>query len=458
LRTLTNSLSLSQRIMSPILLKLVLNQQGGAGTQTYSLVSTDQILALGHPEQGWGQTAEVLITNRSGNLTALDLGGYSGVFSYGYNDATAGDEFSATAPLTVIAQDTRRIGGDKMVVLTLAGLFNLWGEQEASVAYTPDRINTDTIKTILDAIAGATLTPFTDYPAHTITYDSGYDDSIINAFAPADTFKVAKSESRLSAFQKALAYTKTKSRVENDSGTATIHIFQPTRTGAVYDFEYKDTISPSNHNFFEKSIRERLVLPNRVIARNHPSHTDSFTGTATNAASYAALNNQYYTRTIYVRASSNAECQRIAEAEMQNIELAAERGYGKAPMNVGQEVMDYINIDDTHQGDSRAGNIGFLNRWYNFRNQAPNRFGLEFRFGRLLVPGLAGTIGPRDIATGTTAATAESIRSLWDNVLAQQATIESLIDYLLEREQNVEYQELSVVERFQGPMGANKFD
>ena len=368
MRTLSASLEASQKKMGQPLLKLVLTQQGNGNTFTYDIDSTvNKIMRLSHPEQEWSQTAQFLVDNRDTNLTALALEGYIGVISYGYNDVTQGDEYSATAPLTVISQKSDTIfrpNSDLLTFISLAGLFNLWGEQKATESYNPDRINTDTIKTILDAIAGATLTAFATYPAHTITYDSGYDDSIINAFTPKDAFSIGKGESRLSAFKKGMSYLKANARVRNDSGTATIHIFQPTISGVVFDYEYNDAIAAANHNFFSKSSRKRLVLPNKVVVKNHPDHDDSFSGEATDAASFAALGDQYYTETHYVRAASDAECARIATAILQRHQLAAEKGHGLAPMNVGQEVMDFVKITDSAAGDTRVGNIGFLQRNY----------------------------------------------------------------------------------------------
>ena len=228
--------------------------------------------------------------------------------------------------MTAIGQITFTGGGDSVATFSLADLFNMWGEQKATEAYSPDEINTDTVKTIMDAIAGATLTCFSDLPSHTITYDSGYDDSIINSFTPKDHFSIAKGESRLAAFKKVLAYTKCKCKVRNDSGTATIHVFQPTTTGETYDYEYNDAIAADNHNFFSKSVRTRLVLPNKVTVMNHPDHDDSYTGSATDDDSYTALGDQYYPEVVYARPASNAQALLIATAILQRYQLATEKG------------------------------------------------------------------------------------------------------------------------------------
>lgn len=466
MRTTDVTLTAAQKAMGKALCKVVLTS--GATSKTYGVDTTNRILDLRHPEQEWSQTAQILVDNRDGNLTALALEGYAGIVSYGYNTAD-GDEYSACAPLTVISQKTDTLQGELVTGFGLAGLFNMWAEQEATVAYSPDEINTDTVKTILDAIAGATMTCFSSYPSHTITYDTGYDDSIINAFKPADNFSVAKGESRLSAFKKALAWTKDKCRVENDSSVATIHIFQPTTSGSTYDYEYND--AATYHNFFEKSVRKRLVIPNKVVVMNHPEHTDSYTGSATDADSYAALGNQYYTKTVYCRPSSNAQAALIAAGILLKYQLAAEKGHGSVPMNVYQEYCDYVNITDSWANDTRAGNIGYLNRWYSANPKSPTRFGMELRFGTLEMFGLAGTLPPaippiaREVKEDRryqglydqVEMLTERYNSLLTDIQANRDALIAMVDWLNNVQWDNEVWSLSVTGRLQIPHGTNMY-
>jgi len=469
MQSLTATLLAAQKAMGDVLCKLVLSKSGESD-KTYGVDTTNRILDLRHPEGEWSQTAQVVIDNRDGNLTALALEGWMGIVSYGYH-TSAGDEYKAKSPLTVIAQKTDSMQGELVTTLSLAGLFNMWAEQKATEAYAPDEINTDTVKTIMDAIASHSMTCFGSYPVHTITYDSGYDDSIINAFKPADAFSVAKGESRLSAFKKALAYTKCKCRIENDSSVATIHIFQPVTTGATYDYEYNDAEGLTNHNFFDKSVRKRLVLPNKVTVMNHPDHSDSYTGSATDAASYAALGDQYYTETNYCRPSSNAQAALIATGILLKYQMAAEKGHGFAPMNCGQEVWDYVKITDSRASDTRVGNIGYISRHY-----TPGKFEMEFRFGTLELFGLAGTVPPAQTAITIREPSMQqslidqvsdlidsynsmigNYNALRESLLETIATANSIIDYLINRQWEGEFAKLSVTLRFQGPTGTDMY-
>ena len=512
------TLTALQKAMGDAICKVVL----GDDAYTYGVDSTNRILVLSHKEGEWSQTAQITVDNREGNLTALTLEGYKGVISYGYVST-----YSAAAPLTVIGQKTDSLQGENVTTFSLAGLFNMWGEQEATEAYSPDEINTDTVKTIMDAIASHSMTCFGSYPVHTITYDTGYDDSIINTFTPKDSFSVAKGESRLSAFKKALAYTKCKCRVENDTGTATIHVFRPTPhediwvastsysendkvipttangfeyicttagtsdtaeneptwpttegstvaedgvdtlvwTIVWYDYEYND--SATEHNFYEKSVRTRLVLPNKVTVMNHPDHTDTYTGSATDAASYAALGDQYYTKTVYLRTSGNAQCVLIATGILLKYQLAAEKGHGNVPMNCGQEYCDYVKFTDSWAGDTRVGNVGYIHRQYR-----PGEFKMELRFGTLEMLGLAGTVPPAmtkvthiyeglegyDALVSQVEGMIDQYNDMREALLGAFASLNTIAEFLLNPYWwDLEVSKLSVTLRFQWPHGTNMY-
>lgn len=470
MRTLGSTLTTAQKAGGDAICRLVLTLQSDSTAYTYDITSaTNRILNLQHTEQEWSQTAQITVDNRDGNLTALTLEGCSAVISYGYV-AT----YSACAPLEAIASKTDSMQGELVTTISLAGVFNMMGEDEASEAYTPEDTNGDTVKTILTAIANKTMACFSHCKSYTITFDS--EDSLIDVFKPADYFSVGFKESRLSAFKKALSYTKCKARIEDDGE---IHVFSPTISGdawvastayvlndyvqpttatnlfayrcttagtshtseptwpttagstvtetgglvwtaVAFDYEYNDAYG-DYHNFFDKSVRKRLVIPNKVTVSSHPDHSDSYTGNAADAASYAALGDRYIIEYHYARPTSNAQCTSIATAMMQNYQLAAETGHGIAPMNCGQEVMDYVKITDSRASDVRVGNIGYLNRWYSAYRKEPTRFGFEFRFGSLFLPGLAGTMPPRAIE-GTIGTAAEV------NLAALRAAYFSLAD------------------------------
>ena len=357
------------------LAKLVLTKSGES-TQTFDINSTaNRILHLSHIEQEWSQVATIPVSSDS-TLAALALEGYTGTISYGYKDPTNGDEFSASAPLEVLKQGTNTIlqgrHGQLRTTFTLAGVFNFMAAETASEKHTQEKENTKTVKTLLTEIAEATMACFDHCKAYIITFD-GTEESLLDSYIPADYFYVVFNETRLSAFKKLLATVKSKARIEDDGE---IHIFNPTVSGVNYDYEYNDAIS--QHNFFQKGTRQRLVIPTKWIVSSHPDHEDQFSGSATDSASESALDRSIPWHR-YVRATSNAQCASIAAALIQNAKVDSEGGHGLAPMNCGQETMDWIKITDSVAGDSVTGNIVYMRREY-----TPGRaFEFEFRFGRI---------------------------------------------------------------------------
>ncbi len=381
MRLLSDTLTAAQKSMGNTLYKAVFTKTGET-TQTYGCDTTNRILRMVHPEQEWSQKVDILVDNRDGNLTALDLTGYTCTASYGYN-TSAGDEYSACAPLEVVSQQgVTSLGEDPSDLRTYfsaIGIFDMMAKDEAASDYSPSSSVTTTCKGFLKAIAEATLGCFAHCKAYTITFDS--EDSLIDTFTPADSFKVSFKESRLSAFKKVLGWTRCKARIEDDGE---IHVFDPTISGTTYNYEYNDAVT--YHNFFEKSVRNRLVLPNRVYVSSHPDYTGQYTGNASDSTSYTALGryeNEYHR----LRVISNAQCTAIATAILQHYQVGQEVGHGYAPLNCGQEVMDYVKITDSVAGDTRTGNIGYLKR-----DVSPGKFEFEFRFGNPELSGVSGLI------------------------------------------------------------------
>lgn len=374
MRDLTGTtLGADQLAMGDAKLKITLGKTGEVAKVYYIDSGDDRITDTRHIEQEWSQIGQVVLQDSDATLSALDLHGWVGYMGYGY-----GANYSEAAPMEVIAQTTSSRSGRIVTSLGMAGVFDMMGEDHASEDYSPEDTNGDTVKVILTAIVTATMACFSHTKVYIITFDTGYDagDNLINTVIPADYFSVSAGETRLSAFKKALAFCGCKARIEYDGE---VHIFVPEATTPEY--VYDDVVT--GHNFYEKSVRKRLTIPNKVIVSSHPDHEVQYTGTATDNASYTALL-RYITDYRYIRATGNQQCQDIAEAMIKNYQLDAERGHGFAPMNCGQEVFDYVNIVDSKVGDERAGNIGYINREY-----SQGRFTMEFRFGKPSVGGVA---------------------------------------------------------------------
>jgi hypothetical protein len=354
-------------------------------------------------------------------------------------DGNTGDEYTPRAPLKVEAQEFQSSETQLTCRLYLTGIPNDLAGDKAESAYTQESGDTNTVKALMDDIAGGTLAPYTDYPAVTLTYDSGYDDGIINAFKPADYFSVSVNQSRDDKLSELLAYTHCRRRAKADGA---IHIFQPTLTGTTYDYEYQLAVD-TYHTFFSKALRHRFVNPNKEIVSSHPDQ-GNYTGSATSATSYALRPKIH---TTYRRLTSSAQAALIAAAIIERTELAADRGSAVVPMNCGQELFDYVKITDARENsDYRVGNVQYIQ--FNCAlgtASSEGRFDMTIRFGKLNLQSISALLGDVIGATGATGATTgipqwlidyintmlDDITTLYKNQDIMIDNLKSLYDYII---------------------------
>lgn len=350
MRTLSSTLENAQKSSSiKAIYKIVLTS--GATTYTYE---QDRILPSSHDEELYSHRATIILDNSDAEFDDKDLKGYQGVISYGAVGKT-GAEYSATAPVWVIDQQFNSQPGKLTCELILEGIPNLMAEDEASANYIPASDDTETVKSLVDAIAGATLACFNHCKAFTVEWDTGYD-SLADTYMPKDSFRIYVGGNRLAAIRRLLDYTANVARFEDDGK---VHILKPVSTGTDYDYEYN---LQSGHTIFSKAYRDSLVIPNKVIVQSRPNDSPSYSGSA-QISGYADLPDELKkTNYIQARLANNAQATSIAEAVIAKAEMWAERGSAEVPMNVGAEVFDYVKATDQRQGDARTGNLGYVHR------------------------------------------------------------------------------------------------
>lgn len=361
MRTLSTALEAAQQkdSVSP-LVKIVLTS--GAETATYE---EDVIKSIEHTEKPYSCRASVVLDNSDGTFTDLDYKGYQGVISYGAIGAD-GEEYSATAPLWVLEQKLFTAPGDMSCQLDLVGIPDLMAEDRASEDYKPTTSDTETVKDLIDAIAGATLTCFSHCTAIDVDWDD--EDDLVDDFQPQDGFAVFVNETRLAKIKRLLDYTGLVAVWGNDGD---IHIVEPTTSGTTYDYEYA---LDSGHTFFSKAYRQKLVIPNYVVVQSRDDDDDQYTGYAKDTTSNDLLPMRQYFK---MRLQSNTEAGNVATAKLSKYQLWSDYGSADVPMNVGAELYDYVNVaaftgDDT----ARTGNIGFITRHYK-----PGKYWMKFGFG-----------------------------------------------------------------------------
>lgn len=348
MRTLTETLKAAQKAASiDALVKVVLTH--GVSSYTYT---RDRILDIKHTEEPYTQRAELKLDNSDGALTSLDLKGYQAVISYGAV-TTAGEEYSACAPLWVMSQKFNSSPGKLDCILELAGIPNLMADDKASTSYIPTSADVKTVKTLSGEILGATLACFNHCAAYEVAWDS--EDGLIDSLKPRDSFRIYVGGSRLAAVRRLLSYTKCVMRAGADGS---VHIFEPVTTGAVYDYEYS---LESGHTFFSKAYRHRLVVPNYIVVMSQPDDEPQYSGHAQDNESYALLPKRDYEQ---MRLESDAQAASIAGAILAGHRLWSEAGDASVPLNAGAEVFDYVKVTDERENDFRIGTLGSLTRRY----------------------------------------------------------------------------------------------
>lgn len=420
--------------------KLVLSRSGQS-TQTYTKT---RVLSIGHVEQEDSGIATVLLDNSDNALTTIDFERYKGIISYGFNDPTNGDEYSATAPVYVNGQRLFSAQGILVCQLNLIGIPNLLGVDLAESILELSDGDVRTVKTLISAVANASSTPYTNYTNYTTTYDS--EDTLIDSFKPKDLFRVGLNATRLNKILELLAWTGSKMRAEADGA---LHFFDPTISGGTYAYEYKLAVV-GEHTFWDKELRNRFVNPNKEIVQSHPSHEPQFSGNSTSATSFALFPE---THTTQLRLASQAEASNIADAIIERYELNAEKGAVRVPMNVGQEVWDWINVTDSRQSDSRAGNVRYLKR----NVQVPGRggrlvFDMDIRFGKSAVLPLPILLAGQGVAPISTASLADAYTALAQDLLATIGAVNNLISLANEQTDEGYFRKLTVTEELTIPV------
>lgn len=386
MRTLSATLEAIQKLgrYKP-LFRVVLTYTGETSYE-YTNKSANPVKIIDQPESPDSQTAEIIIDNSDKTLTDIDLEGYKAVVSWGAT-TSEGDEYSSCAPLWVIAKTCYSAQGRLVCRLSLAGKPNVLHEEKAIDPYTPATDDTKTLKTLIREIAadaGASFHPsYQFYPKHNVTFDS--EDSLIDTYIPKESFRIRLNDRRWEKISELLFFTGCVMRVEDDED---IHIFEPTISGASYDYEY-ELLASGEHTFFNKAYRKRLVIPNIVFVRSHlVADTDFYAGQASDTSSISEIGYKFEYHELRLESDEQAEA--IADAFLAHYKLAAEGGSGLVPMNFGAEVYDYNKFTDSRAGDSVTGNIGYLNRhWDVDSGKMPT---MQVAFGKPRLSGWLNTL------------------------------------------------------------------
>lgn len=408
-------------------------QASGAVAGNYKAVingvtyDESRILHLLHDEATGGAIADIILDNSDGTLDALNVKGLRVNISYGVDS-----EFSDAAPLWVMQQHEDTYARRKVLVLRCEGMVNWLIRDEASAEFLPEPADTTVLRTYLQHILTATAatdlpvwvagstrgtadyiaptpangwyykcsvagtagsaeptwptglkttvadsavtwtawgraaTVYSHAPAYALTIDSA--EGLLTAFAPADAFYVHRRDSRWLSTKRLLDYTESVILPQADTA---LHVIRPTVSGTAYDYTY-DNSSATTHNFWKKEYSQRLVAPNYLTLESMADDAVVISQTAANTADNALYNVRTFKDSYLV---STALASSAASASITKLNMSTDKGRLLAPMNVGQEVYDYVNVVDA-DGNSVTGNVSSV-----MRRCAPGVFDMELRLG-----------------------------------------------------------------------------
>jgi hypothetical protein len=343
MRDLSDSLRLAQiQLSKKALLKIVLSCPGH---DTLTFEKDRMIPTPIHTEEDDSHTLEISLNNNDGTLTGLNLEGYQCDIYWGVNH-DGGDDYSGgqCAPLWVIAAQENTNPAENALYLSCVGIPNLLSGDEAAdewhydAEYTGYAVNY-TIKDFINGILNATLSPYSGLKSWDVDWDSEDDLIDDDTFFAAKRVVINQYDNRLDKVNQLLGLTKCVKRFGNDGH---IHILNPTISGTTYDYEY--SLEDADHKFYGRSKRTRIVIPNYVYVWAQETPVSELICGYAEDPSYAILPILRRVRYSFEDLVDNAQAQLVAEGILQHYQLDAESGQAIVPMNVSQEIWDYVNI------------------------------------------------------------------------------------------------------------------
>jgi len=315
-----------------------------------SVFETDRVISYTREGQPFNEKVTVVIANEDGALDGLVLEGKAVTLGRGFVTG-AGNEYCNLPPLVALKPQFFTASGKRLCQITCIGKVNEIAEDRASVSYTPD--GTLTAKTLYSQIAAATLTPFTHCPALTIEW--GTLDTLFDTIKPKTNYRIYTNNARLGAMRRLIDFTYNAMRVKQNGS---LYVFRPTTSGTTYDYEYSSSV----HIIHDKYRGKRLVIPNGVTVRTPTGVTPAYSGVATDSSS-SGLYRSVMAFFEY-NLASNAQAADIAAAILAKYQMNQRYTVAHVPINLGQELYDYVKMTDFIDDTVETGNVGYINEVY----------------------------------------------------------------------------------------------
>jgi len=387
---------------------------GPSGDPDYSFSSlSDEIISVEHIERPFGGTATIVLNNYDKSLKDIDFRGRRVEINYWF-EGVGGDAGTAP-PLWVFSDRELSSEGQNQVELICIDVWNILSLLNVGVGGTKlagtitgslsisDTLTGETsgatgtvilvgadyvhvgdvsgkfvdgekaeknvsnyITIDSQGIVGSSSGPAYNWDVRTLTVENILDqifnsisvdvdidetDGIVDTYKPTLSTTMGQT-SFLNLAQDLLRMTKCGFRIENDED---LHLFEVDETPGDEVYTYD-----SAHAFYVDIRDLSLILPNRVICVDGEG---GHKGSAEDAAAIAQFRDIAVTKFISAEnLESDSEANDRAAAELSRSQWNSAAGQIIAPMNVGQELFDYIKIIDSRNDITYYGWVGGIIR------------------------------------------------------------------------------------------------
>ena len=314
----------------------------------------------------------IILNNHDKFLYGLDLKGKKCSVEWGLQCDTG--TFFSTDPLMYVSNVSYlEAEGAMTCVLTLMGIMDWLNSDTAICNYNCN--GTDTVETLVNAILGATLTPFVGSKAFTLN-DTDVVDENYTTFVPGPTLRIKKGDTRAATLARLLDFTNVKLKPSSDTTETIVALVPSTQVVAIFDLD-------DEQPFFNASESSGVIRPNKITVQSTVSESTQYAGTATDNVSYLMMPS---IRTEYVYGLSNDwQARNVANAILANIRAYYNASSAKVPLNYGLELYDRVRLVSKRTGRIYEGNITSIEKVYNPMESEPELY-MTISFGRFYDP------------------------------------------------------------------------
>jgi len=226
----------------------------------------------------------------------------------------------------------------------------------------------------IDEIIGSTGTAGSLLYGTGVTWALDSSDGVVDAYKPRYLLtNILNAPTIRDVIQDLMSMTKCGFRMQANNE---LHVFDLRTAPDPVDYTYELT---GDHTLFENLKDISLMIPNRIVAYCFSQTDDEMTiysgyGADTDESDAFIV----ITDLLSCEVDSDEEATALAEAAIHRLKWSKQVGSIKVPMNIGQELFDYITIIDTRMGVTYSGWVGGI-----IRHWEPGKYEMTVELGQL---------------------------------------------------------------------------